>query len=103
MNQTPALPTRRVAVRWPFRILAALICAAGVVVIGGTAIALWHDSPALATNRLLVILPGTLWLLRVAAHAALHGTSVPNDSSWPFASQGVLFAYLILMWFVLRT
>jgi len=112
MSQAQALPTRRVSVRWPFRILAALICAAGLVAIGGTAIALWYESRLVGTGRtltalrLLVALPGMLCLLRLAAHATLHGNSGQQSSRhpwWPFASERVLFAYLVLACFAWRS
>lgn len=111
MSQEHTFPVSRVAIRWPFRVLAALICAAGLVSVAGTAISLWYDSRIIATDRLhvtlrlLVTLPGELWLLRLAAHAALHGNmrSLAFDVHpwWPFASQRVAYAYFVLMFFVL--
>ncbi len=85
MSHEQSLPVRRVAVRWPFRVLAALICATGVVAIGGTAYAI-YDSRLVATDpmfvRLIVGIPGTLWVLRLAAHAALHGNVPSGEHPW---------------------
>jgi len=109
MRQGHACPIRRVAVRWPFRVLAALICAAGVVAVGGIAYAVFFDSRFLGTERvlwaarLLLMLPGTLWLMRLAGHAAPYRYSSEQSDQrhyWPFATGGVLFAYVVLMWFV---
>jgi len=72
MSQGHAIAIRRV--RWPFRVRAALICAAGLAAVGGAAIALLFDSRLAGTERLLwtlrllVMLPAMLWLLRLCAH-----------------------------------
>lgn len=96
-----------VTVRWPFRILAMLFCAAALAGLGGMAIALLLESRlgatdrVLATLRLLVMLPGILWLLRLFGHAARYANFRDYQNPyWPFASFGVWFAYLVLAAFV---
>lgn len=83
----------RVSVRWPFRVLAALVALVGVMAVIGAMVACWTQAPE--RWRWLAALPGMLWLIRTAWHAARHGRSWPNPS-WPFASERVLGVYMAL-------
>lgn len=85
----------RKSVRWPFRILAALIVLASVVALAGTGIAVWtRDQPSLQW-QLLASLPGMLWFARFSWHAAVHGRS-PATDHWPFASSRVFSCYMFV-------
>jgi hypothetical protein len=96
MTQTPTSDVQvAAAVRWPFRVLAGLICVAALVGYAGTGLALWSGHRLVDPERFLLLLPGVLWLFRLAAHAAMHGLPV-RQPSWPFASAGVLFAYMVI-------
>lgn len=80
------------SVRWPFRILAALIVLAGVAaVIGELFAGASRQEPS--RWQLLASLPGILWLVRLAWWAAVRGKSPPHPC-WPFATDRVLFCYL---------
>lgn len=80
------------SVRWPVRILAALIVLAGAVAIVGLVVAAWTQGQPLAKWQLLAGLPGILWLVRLAWYAAIQGKS-PMRPAWPFATDRVLFFY----------
>ena len=86
----------RLPVRWPFRAIAAVICIAGMAAVFGVLWSVWsHD----ATNRTLsglIGLPGTLMMVRVAYHAAVH-RSAPATICWPFASGRVAFWYFVVL------
>lgn len=90
--------TPRVPVRWPFRLLAALVVVAGIVATVGTLLAGWHRGEAALRWQLLASLPGVAWLVRVAWYAAVRGRS-PTPEYWPFASQSV-FSFYVVVWFV---
>jgi hypothetical protein len=85
MSNENTFPSKRVAVRGPFRVLAALICGVGLVGMSGMAYALWHDSRLVATDpqfvKALLGLPGMLFLVRLTAHCALHGTTPEGEHS----------------------
>jgi len=67
--------TPRVPVRWPFRILAALVVlAVAVATIGTLSLGSSHDAPSFKW-QFLAGLPGMAWLARLAWHAAIHGKS----------------------------
>lgn len=100
MHNEHTYPVERVAVRGPFRVLAALIFAAGLLAIGGMAYGLW-DGRLVTTDpvfvQMLVAVPGMLWLLRIAGHCARYGTVRQGEYPWwPFASQRVMNAYVVL-------
>ncbi|MBM7123068.1 hypothetical protein [Dyella kyungheensis] len=85
----------RKSVRWPFRILAALIVLASVVALAGTGIAIWtREQPSLQW-QLFASLPGMLCFARFGWHAAVHGRS-PASDYWPFASSRVFTCYTIV-------
>ena len=94
LNVTPRLP-----VRWPFRILAAIVvlavAAATVGTLAGTlALGRSHDAPSFKW-QFLAGLPGMAWLARLAWYAAIRGKS-PASPCWPFASYRVFFIYVII-------
>jgi hypothetical protein len=100
MEIAPIAAKPRNPVRWPFRILAALIVLAGVVVLAGTGIAVWtREQPSLQW-QLLASMPGMLWFVRLGWHAAIRGKS-PATEHWPFASQRVLTCYMIVLMLML--
>ncbi len=89
-------------VRWPFRFLAAGVVLAGGVAILGCAWAAFagQAAPRHGTSaEMIASLPGAAWLLNMAWSAAVRGRAPGNDH-WPFASDRVLSAYLIIMYFV---
>ena len=88
--------TARVAVRWPFRVLASLIVVAGLVVVVGEAFAWWSHRASFPKWQMLFALPGIAWLVRVAWESAIHGRS-PTSECWPFASQRILTAYFVVL------
>lgn len=96
MNTQSPATTPRIAVRWPFRVLAVLIILTGVVAIVGMALSGWHGA-ASARWQFLASLPGFAWLLRLGWYAAVRGRP-PAAEYWPFASQRVLACYVIV-WF----
>ena len=84
------------SVRWPFRILAALIVLAGVLAIIGGIVAGWSRRAPWSKWQLLANLPGVLSLVRLAWFAAINGRS-PANPSWPFASDRILFIYMAVL------
>lgn len=95
---TSAGSNPRVPVRWPFRVLAALVVVAGIVATFGSVLAGWHQGAATVRWQLLASLPGFAWLVRLAWCAAIYGRS-PTQEYWPFASQRIFLFYVVL-WFV---
>ncbi|HET8942862.1 MAG TPA: hypothetical protein VFN13_12840 [Rudaea sp.] len=87
--------TRNVPIRWPFRILAGLVVLADIVATVGMVISGWHQGAAVIQWQLLASLPGLVWFGRLCWYAAFRGQS-PAQESWPFASQRVFAAYVIL-------
>jgi hypothetical protein len=85
----------RVAVRWPFRILAVIIVLAGLVAVAGAVFAWWSYGAGLPKWQFLFSLPGIAWLIRVAWESAIRGRS-PASQYWPFASQKVFTVYAIV-------
>ncbi len=82
----------KASVRWPLRIFAALIVlAGGAAIIGEVFTGSSHHAPS--RWQLLASLPGTLWLVRLAWHAAVRGMS-PAHPCWPFATDRLLFCYM---------
>ena len=87
----------RTPVRWPFRILAALVVLTGGMAIVGEVFA-GSSRQEFSKWQLLASLPGMLWLVRLAWCAAIRGTS-PANPSWPFSTDRVLFFYMAV-WMV---
>ena len=91
------------SVRWPFRLLAALVVCAATVAILGTA---WAEvsgqgfAQGGSSTAFLVGLPAIAWLLNLAWSAAVHGRS-PSNGHWPFASERVMMAYMLIV-FILQ-
>jgi hypothetical protein len=85
----------RVAVRWPFRFLAALIFLAGVVALFASALQIYSLGAPFLQPHAIVALPGIAWLLRITWHAARDARS-PAQEWWPFASSRVFFWYAAL-------
>lgn len=88
--------TRKIPVRWPFRILAGLVVLAGIIATGGMVLAGWHQGAAVIRWQLLASLPGFVWFGRLCWYAAFRGQS-PKQESWPFASQRV-FTFYVIVW-----
>ncbi|MEY2149339.1 hypothetical protein AB7849_00295 [Rhodanobacter sp. 115] len=93
-TQSHNVPSR-VAVRWPFRILAAIIVLAGLVAVVGATLAWWSHGAGLPKWRMLFALPGVAWLIRVAWTSAIRGRP-PVSEYWPFASQNIFTVYVIV-------
>ncbi|KLD63406.1 hypothetical protein [Dyella japonica] len=89
--QSPSVKLKP-SVRWPIRILAALVVLAGMVAIVGFVADVWTHRQPLAKWQSLASLPGILWLVRQAWCAAIQGRS-PADPAWPFATERFLFFY----------
>ena len=90
LNVTPRLP-----VRWPFRMLAAIVVlAVAAATVGTVALGRSHDAPSFKW-QFLAGLPGMAWLARLAWYAAIRGKS-PASPRWPFASYRVFFIYVII-------
>lgn len=94
-TQSHQMPTRA-AVRWPFRILAALIVFAGLVAAAGEALAWWSRGADLPKWQMLFALPGIAWLVRLAWASAIRGRS-PTFECWPFASQEIFMLYVVIL------
>jgi hypothetical protein len=92
ISQTPVRPSVRV----PFRVLAALLCIAAVIAIVGTLFMMWRGARLLTVGD-VVALPGMVWLLRLAFHAAMNGKTPRGSDWWPFASHGVFNCYMFIM------
>lgn len=90
---TPPLAQKRIAVRAPFRVLAALVWLCALVAFLGMAYVAWKGGQSLPTKDVVVV-PGMLWLFRLVFHAALDGKA-PEDAHWPFASSQVATGYLL--------
>jgi len=95
MNTPTAIAQKPNPVRVPFRLLAGFILLAGSVVVLGTAYEAWRRGIQLVPTNLIVGLPGTAWLMRLAFHAAVHGAA-PRNVYWPFASDRVAYCYLLI-------
>lgn len=92
MHSPSVMP--RASVRWPFRILAALVVLSGAVAIIGEILAgSAHQEPS--RWQLLASLPGMLWLVRLAWCAAIQGKP-PVHPCWPFATERVLSCYMAI-------
>lgn len=98
-TQSPTT-TPRVAVRWPFRVLAVLIILTGIAAVVGMALSGWQHGTVSARWQFLANLPGFAWLFRLAWHAAIRGRP-PAPEYWPFASQRVLACYFVVLFAVM--
>lgn len=87
---------KREPVRWPFRLLAAIIVLAAAVALVGTGAMWWSHDVTAPRWQALFALPGVAWLARLAWESAIRGRS-PASEYWPFASQGVFAFYLLAM------
>jgi hypothetical protein len=85
-----------VAVRWPFRILAAIIILAGLLAVVAMVLAWWSHGADFPRWKTLFALPGYAWLIRMAWESAFYGHP-PASKCWPFASQNVLVVYVIVL------
>lgn len=85
----------RIPIRWPFRLLAAVVVLAGVAATAGMTLAAWHQGTGFTHWQLLASLPGLVWFGRLCWYAAARG-QVPVQEYWPFASQHVLTCYGIV-------
>lgn len=94
---TPAaIPQKPHSVRAPFRLLAGFICLAGSVAVLGTAYLAWRRGTQLVPLDFVVWLPGMAWIMRLAFHAAVHGSVAPKTEHWPFASSRVANCYFLI-------
>lgn len=88
------------SVRWPLRLLAALIVVVGGVAVLASAWAAFsgRELPGHGAGAgLLASLPGAAWLLNIAWSAAVRGRA-PENAHWPFASDRVMTAYMVAMY-----
>lgn len=88
---TPPLAQKRIAVRAPLRVLAALLWLFALVAFLGMAYVAWKGDQSLPVKH-VVMVPGMLWLSRLVFHAAVYGKA-PEDANWPFASSQVATGY----------
>ncbi len=85
-------------VRAPFRVLAAVICVLGAVAVAGTAFIAYTRGIDTVPVKFIAWLPGAVWFIRLAFHAAAHGQSFPGaDSGWPFASPRIWNYYWLFL------
>jgi hypothetical protein len=97
-------PKLFVAVRWPFRVLAALFLASMVVAYGCVAISLWqghHIFGSIAEGLLLQ--PFSLWFGRLCYFAAATGSMPRSGNGWPFATEQLFNIYLLFLTIFLLT
>jgi hypothetical protein len=86
----------RVAIRLPFRMLAALILFFGVIAVAAVIFFTLSRSTTVISTSDAIWLPGMLWLIRLAFYACVYGEVMPQQS-WPFASERVFLCYLLLV------
>jgi fatty acid desaturase len=89
------IPQKTHSVRAPFRLLAGFICIVGFVAVLGTAYVAWRRGSQLVPADFIVWLPGMVWFMRLAFHAAVHGAA-PKNEQWPFASSRVANCYFLI-------
>jgi hypothetical protein len=82
------------SVRLPFRILAGLILVVSAVAMFGQCFLAWHGQLGPTQLRSIYWIPAELWLVRHAFFAMRFGRAGPS-TRWPFASDGVWFAYVL--------
>jgi hypothetical protein len=102
MDTQPQNVSSQVSVRWPFRILAAVIVLAGLGAVVGGALAWWFHGAGSPKWQTLLALPGIAWLIRLAWASAIYGRP-PVFECWPFASQKVFTVYVIVLLMALYT
>ena len=90
-----ASSNHRVPVRWPFRLLAAVVVVAGIVATIGLVLSGWHQGAVTMRWQFLASLPGVAWFVRLCWYAAIRGRS-SGQEWWPFASQRVFICYVIV-------
>ena len=88
-------------VRWPFRVLAAVLVVAflGTLVTGAYLVVEHHSVRAVLLT--VVVLPLAALVCRSAGHAALVGRVLSN-LFWPFASGRVAFVWVFLAFIIIR-
>jgi hypothetical protein len=86
-------------IRWPFRVLAAVIVlAASVGVLGGAYSVVTHRDLR-AALLLLAAVPISALVMRLCGYAAWKGRAIGNPN-WPFASGAVALSWLITAWII---
>jgi len=96
MEMQASIGKPKASVRWPFRILAALIVLVGVLAMAGVMLVGPPHEQRSVKWQFVASLPGMLWLVHQAWWAALKGRSATH-SSWPFASERVLACYVAVL------
>ena len=88
------------AVRWPFRLLAAVIVLAALfAALGSVYTAFRHKDPKAALFALALV-PVAALIGRLGGYAVWNGSVVRNPF-WPFASGLVAFAWVLITWIVI--
>ena len=88
------------AVRWPFRLLAAVIVLAALfAALGSAYAAFWHRDLRAALFTVSG-LPVAALLGRLGGYAAWKGQVLRNPF-WPFASGSVAFVWILIAWIVI--
>jgi len=98
VTQQNAISPKR-SIRWPFRVLAALVVLAGAVAVLAATWMIWRDPWSEQGEELVIFLPGIAWILNLSLSAAISGRS-PEDLHWPFATERVFGIYVIVAFFV---
>ena len=98
MTQQNAISPNR-PVRWPFRVLAALVVLAGTVAVLAAAWMIWRDPWPEQGQEIVIFLPGIAWILNLSLSAEISGRS-PEGLHWPFATERVFGTCVIVALFV---
>lgn len=83
-------------VRAPLRVLAGMIAVLGTASVLGTLFWIWRGGHA-ATIGDALMMPLMMGFIRLMYHAAVHGGSPMDGTSWPFASARIANGYLLLL------
>ena len=98
-DEIPTLTTRGRQIRWPFRLLAAVMVLAALIgILGGAYSVLGHGGPR-AALMLLAAAPVAALTARLCGYAALKGRAIGNPN-WPFASGSVALSWLVAAWII---
>ena len=86
-------------IRWPFRVLAAVIVLAALVGVLGGAYAAVRQRDLRAALLLLAAAPISALMIRLCGYAAWKGRVIGNPN-WPFASGAVTLVWLFTAWII---
>lgn len=86
-------------IRWPFRVLAALLVSASVIAFLGSAYAVYARHELKAALSVVTFFPMSMLILRVGFHAVWFGRIAPQFM-WPFASGKVALAWILFTTYI---